>query len=90
MKKLSFVLLPLVLLAAACGGGGTDGGAQQPTVQSTPAVRDAHKTGRRQRPEPDGDFSPYLPPDDPIRLELESLFPPFATKAEDAAGKTAG
>ena len=53
-------------------------------------IRDAHNTGRRQRPEPDGDFSPYLPPDDPIRLELESLFPPFATKAEDAAAKTAG
>jgi NADH-quinone oxidoreductase subunit B len=31
----------------------------------------------RSRPEPTGDFSRYLPPDDPIRLELESLFPPF-------------
>jgi NADH-quinone oxidoreductase subunit B len=31
----------------------------------------------RSRPEPTGDFSQYLPPDDPIRLELESLFPPF-------------
>lgn len=31
----------------------------------------------RSRPEPAGDFSQHLPPDDPIRLELESLFPPF-------------
>ncbi len=34
-------------------------------------------TGQRERPEPDGDFSPYLPEGDPIRLELESLFHPF-------------
>ena len=34
-------------------------------------------TGQRERPEPDGDFSPYLPEGDPIRLELESLFPPY-------------
>lgn len=27
--------------------------------------------------EPDGDFSRYLPPGDPIRRELESLFPPY-------------
>ncbi len=31
----------------------------------------------RSRPEPTGDFSEHLPPDDPIRRELESLFPPF-------------
>ncbi len=37
----------------------------------------SHKRGSRTRPEPTGDFSPYLPPDDPIRRELESLFPPF-------------
>jgi hypothetical protein len=41
-------------------------------------IRESHKT--RQRPEPTGDFAPYLPKDDPIRRELESLFPPF-TKA---------
>ncbi len=52
-------------------------------------IQDVHKSGQRGRPEPDGDYSPYLPPDDPIRLELESLFPPFS-HAEDAAGKTAG
>lgn len=39
-------------------------------------INESHKAGRR-RPEPTGDFSPYLPQDDPIRLELESLFPPF-------------
>ena len=40
-------------------------------------IREADRTGGRQRPEPDGDFSAYLLPDDPIRLELESLFAPF-------------
>ena len=32
--------------------------------------------GRRQVPLPAGDFSRYLPDNDPVRLELESLFPP--------------
>jgi len=36
--------------------------------------------GKRQRPEPSGDFSQMLPPDDPIRRELESLFPPYLSK----------
>ena len=40
-------------------------------------IRDTDHSGTRQRPEPTGDYSPYLPPDDPIRRELESLFPPF-------------
>jgi NADH-quinone oxidoreductase subunit B len=40
-------------------------------------IRHAEVTGQRERPEPTGDFSQYLPPDDPIRKELESLFPPF-------------
>ena len=52
-------------------------------------IREADKASRRPRPEPTGDFSAYLPPDDPIRLELESLFPPF-TKREDATARTAG
>jgi hypothetical protein len=34
--------------------------------------------GQRMRPEPDGDFSRYLPEGDPLRAELESLFPPYA------------
>ena len=33
--------------------------------------------GKREREEPSGDFSQYLPPDDPLRKELESLFPPY-------------
>jgi NADH-quinone oxidoreductase subunit B len=33
--------------------------------------------GQRMRPEPDGDFSRYLPEGDPLRAELESLFPPY-------------
>ena len=39
-------------------------------------------TGERQREEPSGDFSQYLPPDDPVRRELESLFPPFLPAGE--------
>ncbi len=33
--------------------------------------------GERERPQPDGDFSRHLPDGDPIRRELESLFPPY-------------
>jgi len=33
--------------------------------------------GVRDRKEPSGNFSQYLPDGDPIRQELESLFPPF-------------
>jgi hypothetical protein len=51
-------------------------------------IRDSKKAGQRQRPEPSGDFSPYLPADDPIRLELESLFPPFLKKTPDQALQT--
>ena len=40
-------------------------------------IRAYGDTGRRSRPEPSGDFSAYLPAGDPIRKELESLFPPF-------------
>ena len=40
-------------------------------------IMDARVTGQRERPEPDGDFSRFLPEHDPIRLELESLFPPY-------------
>jgi NADH-quinone oxidoreductase subunit B len=38
--------------------------------------------GQRMRPEPDGDFSRYLPEGDPLRLELESLFPPYTTPSD--------
>jgi NADH-quinone oxidoreductase subunit B len=41
----------------------------------------------RSRPEPTGDFSQYLPPDDPIRLELESLFPPFDASKRHHVGQ---
>ena len=40
-------------------------------------IKDFSVTGQRERPEPDGDFSQYLPEGDPIRKELESLFPPY-------------
>ena len=36
-------------------------------------------TGVREREDPKTDFDLYLPPDDPIRKELESLFPPYVT-----------
>jgi NADH-quinone oxidoreductase subunit B len=38
----------------------------------------SHDKTAMPRTEPTGDFSQFLPPGDPIRLELESLFPPFA------------
>lgn len=37
--------------------------------------------GQRERIEPTGDFSQFLPENDPLRRELESLFPPFITIA---------
>ena len=40
-------------------------------------IMDARVTGQRETPQPDGDFSRFLPENDPIRLELESLFAPF-------------
>ena len=36
------------------------------------------RAGKLDRPEPTGDFSQFFPADDPIRQELESLFPPFS------------
>jgi NADH-quinone oxidoreductase subunit B len=47
-------------------------------------IRASTKPGYQKPAEPTGDFSPYLPANDPVRLELESLFPPF-TKREPAA-----
>ena len=38
----------------------------------------SHNKTAMPRTEPTGDFSQFLPPGDPIRLELESLFPPYA------------
>jgi NADH-quinone oxidoreductase subunit B len=40
-------------------------------------IKHYQASGQRHRPEPSGDFSTYLPEGDPIRLELESLFPPY-------------
>lgn len=36
-----------------------------------------HAIGFREREDVRGDFSAYLPPDDPVRQELETLYPPF-------------
>jgi NADH-quinone oxidoreductase subunit B len=41
-------------------------------------IAHSREKGVLDRTEPTGDFSPFLPADDPVRLELESLFPPFA------------
>ena len=40
-------------------------------------IREFGVDDQRDRPEPDGDFSRYLPDGDPIRRELESLFAPY-------------
>ncbi|HKZ50589.1 MAG TPA: NADH-quinone oxidoreductase subunit B family protein [Dehalococcoidia bacterium] len=40
-------------------------------------IKRMQATGLRERKEPSGDFSRYLPEGDPIRQELESLFPPY-------------
>ena len=42
-------------------------------------IMDTRVTGQRETPQPDGDFSRFLPENDPIRLELESLFTPYPT-----------
>lgn len=39
-------------------------------------IKHARLTGERSRKLPSGDFSKYLPDGDPLRTELESLFPP--------------
>jgi NADH-quinone oxidoreductase subunit B len=41
-------------------------------------IRKTSLTGERNRKLPSGDFSRFLPDDDPVRRELESLFPPYA------------
>jgi NADH-quinone oxidoreductase subunit B len=46
-------------------------------LQGLMMLQEKIRRNDRSRAEPAGDFSQYLPPDDPIRLELESLFPPF-------------
>ena len=37
-------------------------------------IKQYEKTGERERKEPNGDYSKYLPANDPIRIELESMF----------------
>jgi NADH-quinone oxidoreductase subunit B len=37
----------------------------------------SREKGAYERTEPTGDYSQFLPPGDPIRIELESLFPPY-------------
>ena len=44
-------------------------------------IKQESSTGRRERIEPTGDFSQFLPEGDPVRRELESLFPPHITLA---------
>ena len=40
-------------------------------------IEEERELGHKKRPEPTGDFSSMLPEGDPIRRELESLFPPY-------------
>jgi NADH-quinone oxidoreductase subunit B len=59
-------------------------------LQGLMMLQEKIRRNDRSRLEPTGDFSQYLPPDDPIRLELESLFPPFdASKRHRASQGTA-
>jgi NADH-quinone oxidoreductase subunit B len=53
-------------------------------------IKATYRSGRLSiRPQPDGDFSNYLPEGDPVRRELESLFPPFLdTGVTDSARST--
>ena len=45
-------------------------------------IEEEHDNGhQKRRPEPTGDFSRMLPEGDPIRAELESLFPPYLSAA---------
>ena len=44
-------------------------------------IKEEGLAGQRRRPEPAGDFSRMLAEGDPIRRELESLFPPYLSKA---------
>jgi NADH-quinone oxidoreductase subunit B len=46
-------------------------------LQGLMLLQDRIKGHAKRPPEPDGDFSAYLPDGDPLRAELESLFPPF-------------
>ena len=40
-------------------------------------IKKSSIAGKREARMPSGDFSRYLPEGDPVRRELESLFPPF-------------
>jgi len=40
--------------------------------------------GKRERIEPTGDLNKFLPADDPVRRELEMLFPPYLKTGADA------
>jgi len=48
--------------------------------------RTAH-TGDRDRKYPTGDFSRYLPENDPVRKDLESLFPPYVDAPDSAISR---
>jgi len=48
--------------------------------------RTAH-TGDRDRKLPTGDFSRYLPENDPVRKDLESLFPPYVDAPDSAISR---
>jgi NADH-quinone oxidoreductase subunit B len=41
-------------------------------------IKRSSLAGDRERKLPSGDFSRYLPEGDPLRRELEALFPPYA------------
>jgi len=48
-------------------------------------IKKTNFAGDRDRKYPSGDFSRYLPEGDPVRRELESLFPPYGDRVPDSA-----
>jgi NADH-quinone oxidoreductase subunit B len=52
-------------------------------------IKKTNFTGDRDRKYPTGDFSRYLPENDPVRLDLESLFPPYPDAPDSAISRIA-
>jgi len=57
-------------------------------LQGLMMLQEKIRRNDRSRLEPTGDFSQHLPPNDPIRLELESLFPPFDASKRHHVGQS--
>jgi hypothetical protein len=76
LRKLAFLLAPIVLFGAACGGGG--GSATKPASPTSPAVRDANGDGIYDSSQPTAAPTATLPPAPPPTL------PPIPTESQPA------